>query len=316
MQHFKPLLVIHNTLLNRIKLAPVKSLSFIFITILMAISCHTDKYAQNSPTRNAKIPKLPEVSIYRTTGQQQLHAYIFRPAGFGKARPAVLLFHGGAWTLGEPAWTFDRAREFSKKGMVAISIEYRLTGDNTSPMDAVEDACAAFQWTRHNAKKFGIDPNRIAGYGVSAGGHLVASAATLSSVKGRTLTGKDRPNAILLFSPALNMAKDEYFVGLMEGKGNPAEYSPSEYISGSLPPTLIIQGEQDSIVMTQDAIEFRDKAIKMDVNCILYVYPGVGHLLTRNLEIQYKDFDSDSAASADAFHRENDFLESIGYIQK
>ncbi len=76
----------------------------------------------------------------------------------------------------------------------------------------------------------------------------------------------------------------------MTGKGDPSSYSPSEFINRTLPPTLIIQGEEDTIVLTRDAIAFRDAAQKAGANCTLHVYPRVGHLLTRNLQVQYKDF--------------------------
>jgi acetyl esterase len=256
----------------------------------------------------------PDTFVYRQINTTSLKAYVFKPADVGKHHPAVLLFHGGAWRLGEAAWTFDRAREFAKRGMIAISIEYRLANDGLSPADGVEDACAAFTWARGQAAKFGIDTRRVVGYGVSAGGHLVAAAALLPVVKGNKVPETARPNALMLYSPALNMAHDKYFDALMAGKGDAAVYSPSEYISRKLPPTLIIQGEQDSIVFANDARAFRDAAIKAGAKCTLYIYPGVGHLLTRNLKIQYKDFDSDPADVADAFKKENDFLVSIGYI--
>ncbi len=124
----------------------------------------------------------PQVLTYRRVGAVSLEAHVFLPAAPGKDRPAILFFHGGAWRLGEPAWLFDRAREFAEAGLVAISVEYRLSNDGLSPIDAVEDACAAFAWARAQAVRFGIDPQRVAGYGVSAGGHLVAAAATLPSV--------------------------------------------------------------------------------------------------------------------------------------
>jgi acetyl esterase/lipase len=224
------------------------------------------------------------------------------------------MFHGGAWKLGEAAWLFGRAKDFAGRGMVAISIEYRLALDGLSPIDEVEDACAAFSWTRKQARDLEIDPNRVAGYGVSAGGHLVAAAATLPSIKGKSITPDSRPTAMVLFSPALNMAKDAYFMQLMAGKGDPADYSPAEFISRRLPPTLIIQGEEDTIVLTKDAIAFRNAAEEAGAKCELKVYPHVGHLLTRNIKIQYKDFDPDPIDGADALQRENDFLVSIGYL--
>lgn len=258
----------------------------------------------------------PEQFTYRQIGTRALKAYVFLPERTRKIRPAILLFHGGAWRLGEASWTFDRASEFASKGMVAISIEYRLSKGGLSPIDAVEDTCAAFMWVRKQAGKFGIDPGRVAGYGVSAGGHLVAAAATLPAVKGKKIDRCVRPNALLLFSPALNMAHDDYFKSLMKGKGNPVQYSPAEFISRSLPPTLIIQGEKDTIVRTPDAIAFRDEARKVRAQCVLHVYPRVGHLLTRNLQVQYRDFDPDPATVADAYQKENDFLLSLGYIAR
>jgi len=143
----------------------------------------------------------------------------------------------------------------------------------------------------------------------------VASAATLPAVNGNPLSSQARPNAMILYSPALNVSQDPYFMRLMKGHGDPSAYSPSAYISRALPPTLIIQGEKDSIVFARDAREFCAGAIRSDVRCELHVYPGVGHLLTRNLAVQYKDFDSDPAAAADAHRLEDAFMASLGYAK-
>jgi acetyl esterase/lipase len=260
-------------------------------------------------------PPEPQAHTYRTVGNRGLSAHVFRPAGGGR-RPAVVLFHGGGWRIGEPAWLFERARELAAKGMVAVAVEYRLSNEGLSPADAVEDACAAFAWTRANAERFGVDVARVAGYGVSAGGHLAAAAATLPSVKGRPVAADERPNALLLFSPALDMAKDEYFGGLMAGKGDPALYSPAQFVGPKLPPTLVIQGEEDTIVLTPHARAFCETARRAGATCELHVYPKVGHLLTRNLKVQYRDFDQDPAAGADAHAREDAFLAGLGYARE
>jgi acetyl esterase len=227
-----------------------------------------------------------------------------------------LFFHGGAWRIGDASWTCGRAKEFAEKGIVSISVEYRLANNGLTPIDGVEDACAAFAWTRSHAKELGIDVKRVAGYGVSAGGHLVAAAATLPMVNGKKVVEDERPNVMLLYSPALNMGHDQYFVNLIGDKGDPVNYSPSEFITKKLPPTMIIQGEQDSIVFAKDARAFRDAAVNAGAKCTLYIYPGVGHLLTRNIKIQYKDFSATPEDMADAHQKEDDFLISLGYISK
>lgn len=278
--------------------------------LLVCAACFaTGAFAQMS------VSAAPDSFIYRQEGVRALWAYVFKPAENGKHHAAILLFHGGAWRLGDASWTFGRAKEFADEGLVAVCIDYRLANDGLSPIDGVQDACAAFAWVRRHAKDFHIDTKMVAGYGVSAGGHLAASAALLPAVKGKKIDNDSRPNALLLYSPALNMAHDSYFDYLMKDKANPALYSPSEYIGKKLPPTLIIEGEQDSIVLAKDARAFRDAATKAGARCELYVYPGVGHLLTRNIKIQYKDFDSDQKDAADAHQREDDFLDALGYTK-
>jgi acetyl esterase/lipase len=254
--------------------------------------------------------------IYRKVGNVALKAYVFRPEPDGKRHPAILLFHGGAWRIGDATWTCGRAKEFAEKGMVAISIEYRLANNGLTPIDCVEDACAAFAWAREHAKELGIDTKRVAGYGVSAGGHLVSACATLPMVNGQKVSENSRPNVMLLYSPALNMGHDPYFVSLMAGKANPVSYSPSDFITKSTAPSMIIQGEADSIVYAKDARDFRDKATQAGAKCTLYLYPGVGHLLTRNLKVQYKDFTASAEDMADAHQKEDDFLISMGYMAK
>jgi acetyl esterase/lipase len=265
------------------------------------------------PARAAAVE--PETRVYRQVGARRLEAYVFRPSVPGSSRPAILMFHGGGWKIGEPSWVFDRARELAARGLVAVAIEYRLSKDGLSPADAVEDACGAFAWARAEAVPLGIDPRRVAGYGVSAGGHLVAAAATLPSVKGRPIGDHERPTALVLFSPALGMAHDQYFGELMAGHADPASYSPLEFVGPRLPPTLVIQGEEDSVVLARDARAFCAVALRAGAACSLHVYPKVGHLLTRNLKVQYKDFDSDPDDAADARRKEDAFLAGLGYLR-
>lgn len=96
----------------------------------------------------------PETFFYRQVGADTLKAYVFKPAKQAKENPAILLFHGGAWRLGEASWTFQRAKEFSENGIVAICIDYRLANNGLSPIDGVEDACYAFAWVRITQKNW------------------------------------------------------------------------------------------------------------------------------------------------------------------
>lgn len=216
--------------------------------------------------RAKSVTTAPDSFIYHRAGNKAMKAYVFKPADDGKRHPAILLFHGGAWRLGDAAWTFGRAKEFADDGMVAVCIDYRLSNDGLSPIDGVEDACAAFAWVRRKADEFHIDVKRVAGYGLSAGGHLVAAAALIPAVRGEKITSDQRPNALLLYSPALNMAHDSYFNYLMKDKGDPAMYSPSEYISKKLPPTLIIQDNRTVLFIPKTRRHFMIQLLKQAPN--------------------------------------------------
>ena len=276
---------------------------FILILLLAGIS----GFAQ-------EVQPTPEAIIYKQAGKDTLKAYCFKPKAAG-LRPAILLFHGGAWKLGDASWTFERAKQFAEEGVVAFAIDYRLANKGLSPVDGVEDACAAFAWVRAHASEFNIDIHRVAGYGVSAGGHLVACAATLPSVSQKPITWEQRPNAILLYCAALNMAHDPYFNTLMKGRANPGRYSPSGFITQKLVPSLVIEGEKDSITFAADAKAFHDTAVSKGAYSSVFIYPGVGHLLTRNLKVQYRDFEPEPAFVADAKKQEDSFLRSMGYYR-
>jgi acetyl esterase/lipase len=253
-------------------------------------------------------PPAPRLETYKTVGDQALKAHVFSPASGGAApRAAVLIFHGGGWTAGEPAWTYGAARVLVGQGLVAIPIEYRLSRQGVTPADALADACDAFAWARSNAVRLGIDPERVAGYGVSAGGHLTA-AAGLGGCPG----GTRGPDLMLLWSPALDLARDGWFHKLMGG-GETASLSPVTLAARGGPPTAIIQGSEDTQTPLKGAQAFCANLKAAGGICELNVYPGLGHLLTRNLKDQESTFDIDPEADGDGDARLNAFLSARGY---
>nr|MCU0236830.1 alpha/beta hydrolase [Acidobacteriota bacterium] len=135
---------------------------------------------------------------------------------------AVLCFHGGGWVAGSAEWTAKEAKRFAALGMTAVSIDYRLSAGKITPLEALDDVRAAFRWIRAHAAEFSIDPRRVAGYGVSAGGHLVAAAATIAVPGDGIHSASSKPDLLLLWSPALDVAADGWFVKLLQGRANAA----------------------------------------------------------------------------------------------
>src|SRR5687768_10746110 len=93
-------------------------------------------------------------------------------------RPAILAIHGGAWKGGDKAWGSQFAEELCPFGYVVFSINYRLSGRPHGTWPAqIEDVQNALKYIRANARRFRIDPTRVASLGVSAGGHLATMVA-------------------------------------------------------------------------------------------------------------------------------------------
>jgi len=259
----------------------------------------------------ADAAKPPRECVYREIDGQKLKAFVFFPPGGFSSGPtsAILLFHGGAWTMGSADWTFEAGRRFAALGMVAVSVDYRLSQGIITPIEAVDDTRAAFRWVRLHATEFHIDPERVAGYGVSAGGQLVAVAAMVDAPDNGIDGTSSKPDLLLLWSPAVFAPKH-----LFQGRGNASDHSPMQHAGAATPPTCIINGDKDTVTPIQDAQDFRERVVRAGGVCELHVYPGVGHLLTRNVANQLSDFDPDPEFRADGYAQFERFLKERGYI--
>ncbi len=103
----------------------------------------------------------------------------------GGALPAVLHFHGGGYAIGRALpWQDKTAIDLCRElPAVTIAVEYRLAPEHRCPA-GVEDCYRALEWTAQRAAELGIDPERIAVTGKSAGGGLSAAVAQMSRDRG------------------------------------------------------------------------------------------------------------------------------------
>lgn len=95
----------------------------------------------------------------------------------GATRPGLVFFHGGGWVIGDLDTHDTVCRELAlQAGVVVVSVNYRLAPEHPFPA-AVDDCVATTRWVQSNAQALGIDAQRLAVGGDSAGGNLAAVVA-------------------------------------------------------------------------------------------------------------------------------------------
>ncbi|WNH09120.1 alpha/beta hydrolase fold domain-containing protein [Thalassobellus suaedae] len=103
-------------------------------------------------------------------GDRDLHLDIFSPKTTGK-HPALIMVHGGGWRAGDKSLQIPMAQKLASRGYVTVCVEYQLSLEAKYPA-AVYNIKSAIRWMRANAEKYGIDKDKIAVSGCSAGGQL------------------------------------------------------------------------------------------------------------------------------------------------
>jgi acetyl esterase/lipase len=198
----------------------------------------------------------------------------------GKPRPAIVIIHGGGWLEGDKS-SFSTPNnrppgniiDFAQLGFVAMTINYRLSGQAPFPA-ALHDCKCAVRWLRANAKKYQVDPELIGAWGNSAGGHL---ALLLGMVGGNPELEGEGPyqeysSAVqavvsdsgpidLLYQHEHNQIRSA-IVQFMHGDPSgprATDYrraSPINYISPHTPPLMLIYGGADTHVGVETADRF------------------------------------------------------------
>ncbi len=248
------------------------------------------------------------VETYRTVGSLELKLWILGDSDPESPKPAIVFFFGGGWNSGSPAQFENQARHFAERGMIAILADYRVRARHDVPVvECVKDAKAAVAWIREHAERLGIDPQRIAASGGSAGGHLAACTGTLDG-----LGSEERPNAMILFNPACTLAP----LGGWSPPRNDATLSPERFgvevetlspahhIGPHTPPTLILHGTADTTVPYASVEVFERAMNEAGRRCRLVGYEGAGHGFFNRGEAYRK-----TLAEADAFLVELGWLE-------
>jgi len=223
-----------------------------------------------------------ETHIYKQAGDRALQLYVEKPSGWQPAdqRPAIVFFFGGGWVAGTPGQFQGQSEYFATRGMVGIRVEYRVIpkGDQGPPIVCCQDAKSAMRWVRAHAAELGIDPQRIAAAGGSAGGHLAAFTSMVPGVDDPhdDLKVSPRANALVLFNPVFDNGPDGGW-GTARVGDRYQEFSPAHNITSKAPPTVVFLGGKDELISTNVLERFKANMTKAGVRCDTHVYAGQPH---------------------------------------
>ena len=225
--------------------------------------------------------------------------------------PVILMIHGGGWHEGDKNYlevhSGMRAIPF---GYAVASPRYRLAPEHKHPAQ-IHDIKAAIRFVRANAAKYNLDPNRIAAWGGSAGGHLAALAGTSANrpeLTDRSLGNPDVDESVQAvvdwYGPIWvdRTAEDYEKLGVISDRqqmGDPysplfkelfgcppeefpakaKEFSPATYLTKDCPPFLIQHGTEDPLVPYLQSVDFDEvlSGVIGEENVTLELLQGQGH---------------------------------------
>ncbi|MDX2269418.1 MAG: alpha/beta hydrolase [Bryobacter sp.] len=203
------------------------------------------------------------------------------PEGPGP-HPAVIIVHGGGFVRGDKQ-TFvpPLFAPLEAGGFAWFSINYRLAPQFQHPAPA-EDLAAAMKFLKQNAKRFNIDPARIAIMGESAGGTIVAHY-------GLTAKGDLKPKAVVDFygiadwnlnlqiKGELSENAKQFLGPLASSAEGRRKASAIAYVSRNAPPFLFIHGTKDAQVPYEHSPVLCKALEQAGARCEVFTLEGAGH---------------------------------------
>lgn len=239
---------------------------------------------------------------YAGSGNQRQMLDLFLPKEQSeKPRPLLVYIHGGGWRGGSKEGAFRRLQPLLEdSGFAGAAINYRLTNEASWPAQ-IHDCKAAIRWLKAHAGKYGYDPERIAVWGTSAGGHLVSMLGVTGDVPelegklGKHLDEKSSITCVVnYFGPSNLLTMDDYpsnikhsaadspegkLVGgaLLEKKEVAVNASPVTHVSSKDVPMLLAHGTKDMLVPYQQSVELSKGLAKHKVDYIFLTMKEAGH---------------------------------------
>ena len=217
---------------------------------------------------------------YAQPGDFALKCDMYLPDDGKRNGAAILMVHGGAWMSGNKAHVTRHARAASDAGYVVMAINYRLAPLHKFPAQ-IDDCRTALRWLRSKSDEYKFQPNQIAGYGYSAGAHLVCllgMTADEPDLKLQAVVAGGTPTDFQKVRDDSRMMA--YWLG-----GTPADVgeayraaSPIVFASKDDPPVFLYHGTRDRVVPRANAESLARKLKRFQVPSEVHWVRGKGHI--------------------------------------
>ncbi|NLN14126.1 MAG: alpha/beta hydrolase [Tissierellia bacterium] len=257
-------------------------------------------------TLTYKVPMEVDVDIefktlvYKETEERDLKLDLYYPARMGDKNPLIYFCHGGGWISGfrnQPnnvSW----CRFLASRGFMVASIDYRY-GLTNSMEDILRDYGDGLQFLRDRAEELKIDRDNIILMGLSAGGHLSLLYAAYNSfleledrIKGiRAVVAYYAPSNLKDIFDKGNKSLFAKFGTARTLDGKPTEieeiydyYSPINWVSKNMLPTLLVHGKLDDTVSFYSSLKLAERLKYFNVPYEFYVHKSAGHSFDTRLK--------------------------------
>lgn len=199
-----------------------------------------------------------------------------------KSKGAVIIFAGGGYGFKAEHEGDGYGKWLQSIGITSFVVDYRVAPYKHPAQ--ISDAMRAVRYVRHNADKYGIDKNKIAVMGSSAGGHLAGSVSVHYDKKIYEPTDEIdkescRPDATILCYPVIDMFEYRHDGSRQNLIGERALHADKElmslykHVTASTPQAFIWHTSTDQAVPVENSLLYADALSKVQVPFEMHIYP-------------------------------------------